>query len=158
MCQGSALPGAARACERINTRASDDHVVEQFDVYYPRRFPEQSSDVHVRCARRGITARMVVYTRDAFRSHFLSEENLANIRALNEIAKKRGQSLAQMAIAWVLKDPRVTTALIGASKVSQIDDSLGALKSPAFSPDELAQIDRYAKDGNVNIWSASSAA
>jgi L-glyceraldehyde 3-phosphate reductase len=94
----------------------------------------------------------------AFRSHFLSDENLANIRGLNEIAKARGQTLAQMAIAWVLKDPRVTTALIGASKVSQIDDCVGALKNTKFSPDELSRIDGFAKDGNVNIWSASSAA
>jgi L-glyceraldehyde 3-phosphate reductase len=91
------------------------------------------------------------------RSTFLSEANLANIRALNEIAQTRGQSLAQMAIAWVLKDPRVTTALIGASKVSQIDDCIAALKNTSFSLDELARIDRYAKDGALNLWAASSA-
>ena len=66
------------------------------------------------------------------------------MRALNEIAGKRGQSLAQMAIAWVLRDPRVTTALIGARNVAQLDDSLDALKNRAFSAEELKEIDRYA--------------
>ncbi|MEO7598269.1 MAG: L-glyceraldehyde 3-phosphate reductase [Opitutus sp.] len=88
----------------------------------------------------------------------LTPENLANIRALNEIARERGQSLAQMAIAWVLRDPRVTTALIGASKVAQIEDCVAALKHPQFSADELARIDQYAKDGDINLWSGSSEA
>jgi L-glyceraldehyde 3-phosphate reductase len=87
----------------------------------------------------------------------LTEENLANIRALNDIAQTRGQTLAQMAIAWVLKDPRVTSALIGASRVSQIDDCVAALKNTTFSRDELSRIDRYAKDGDINLWAASSA-
>jgi L-glyceraldehyde 3-phosphate reductase len=87
----------------------------------------------------------------------LTPENLANIRALNDIAQSRGQTLAQMAIAWVLKDPRVTTALIGASKVSQIDDCVAALKNTRFSAEELVRIDRYAKDGDINLWAASSA-
>lgn len=87
----------------------------------------------------------------------LSEENLANIRALNEIARARGQTLAQMAIAWVLRDPRVTSALIGASKVSQIDDCVAALENTKFSSEELARIDRHAKDGGINLWAASSA-
>jgi len=87
---------------------------------------------------------------------FLTEENLAGIRSLNDIATDRGQSLAQMAIAWVLKDARITTALIGASRWSQIEDSLGALDNLEFTVDELAAIDRYAVDGGVNIWAASS--
>ena len=62
-----------------------------------------------------------------------------------------------MAIAWVLRDPRVTTALIGASKVSQIEDCVAALKNTTFTPDELARIDRYARDGDINLWAASSA-
>lgn len=89
--------------------------------------------------------------------NLLSPENLANIRALNAIALTRGQTLAQMAIAWVLKDPRVTTALIGASKVSQIDDCVSALNNLKFTAEELSQIDRYAKDGDINLWAASSA-
>jgi Predicted oxidoreductases (related to aryl-alcohol dehydrogenases) len=93
----------------------------------------------------------------SLRSEFLSEANLANIRALNEIAAERGQTLAQMAIAWVLRKPQVTSAFIGASRVSQIEDCVGALKNTTFSPDELARIDRHAKDGGVNLWAASSA-
>ena len=87
---------------------------------------------------------------------FVSEENLARVRALNEIARGRGQSLAQMAIAWVLRDPRVTTALIGARRWSQIEDSLGALDNLAFTPEELAEIDRYAVESGINLWEASS--
>ena len=87
----------------------------------------------------------------------LSEENLARIRALNEIAQRRGQSLAQMAIAWVLRDPRVTSALIGASSISQLEDSLGALDGAPFSDEELAEIDRYALPGDgVDLWSEPS--
>ncbi|MDH5355449.1 MAG: L-glyceraldehyde 3-phosphate reductase [Gammaproteobacteria bacterium] len=87
---------------------------------------------------------------------FLNEESLANIRALNEIAKARSQTLAQMAISWVLRDPRVTTALIGASSVEQLEDSVAALARRDFSETELTEIDRHAKDANINIWSASS--
>jgi len=87
---------------------------------------------------------------------FISEENLARVRGLNAIAKKRGQTLAQMAIAWTLRDPRVTTALIGASRWSQIEDSLGALDSLDFTTEELDQIDRYAVDSGINLWEASS--
>jgi L-glyceraldehyde 3-phosphate reductase len=87
----------------------------------------------------------------------LTAGNLANIRALNDIAQSRGQSLAQMAIAWVLRNPRVTTALIGASKVAQIEDCVAALGNTKFSGAELARIDQYAKDGDVNLWAASSA-
>ena len=81
----------------------------------------------------------------------------APLEALNAIAQSRGQTLAQMAIAWVLKDPRVTTALIGASKVSQIEDCVAALKHPTFSQEELSRIDHYAQDGAINLWAASSA-
>jgi L-glyceraldehyde 3-phosphate reductase len=87
----------------------------------------------------------------------LTDEALSHIRALNEMAGKRGQSLAQMAIAWTLRDQRVTSALIGASSVAQLEDSLGALKRLDFSDDELATIDRYAVEAGINIWAASSA-
>jgi L-glyceraldehyde 3-phosphate reductase len=86
----------------------------------------------------------------------LSEENLARVRALNEIAKGRGQSLAQMALAWVLRDPRVTSTLIGASRPEQIRENLAALGKLAFSPDELAAIDRHAQEGRVNLWEKPS--
>jgi L-glyceraldehyde 3-phosphate reductase len=88
--------------------------------------------------------------------NMLTDETLAHVRALNEMARDRGQTLAQMAIAWTLRDPRVTTSLIGASSVAQLEDSLGALDNLDFSDDELATIDRHAVDAGINIWKASS--
>jgi len=97
----------------------------------------------------------------AAQDHFLSrsmvnERNLANVRALDRIARERGQTLAQMAIAWVLRKPAVTSALIGASRWQQIEECLGALTNVRFSEDELARIDRHALDGELNIWAQSS--
>jgi L-glyceraldehyde 3-phosphate reductase len=86
----------------------------------------------------------------------LTEQNLAAIRSLNDIAAKRGQTLAQMAIAWVLRDSRVTSALIGARTVEQLDETLGSTKMLDFSADELAAIDTAAHDGAINLWSESS--
>lgn len=87
-----------------------------------------------------------------FQKEFLSEENLKRVRALNEIAKARGQSLAQMAIAWVLRDKSVTSALIGARNVEQLDNSLEALKQLQFTNEELAEIDLYAQEGSIDLW------
>ncbi len=86
----------------------------------------------------------------------LNEENIARVRSLNEIAQRRGQSLAQMALAWTLRDRRVTSTLIGVSSVSQLEDSLGALDKLEFSDDELREIDRYAAEGHINLWARSS--
>jgi L-glyceraldehyde 3-phosphate reductase len=86
----------------------------------------------------------------------LTEETLAKVRALNEIAAGRGQSLAQMALAWTLRDPRVTSALVGASSVAQLETNLGALQNLEFTDDELEEIDRYATESKINIWAASS--
>ncbi len=83
---------------------------------------------------------------------FLSEENLKRVRALNDIAQARGQTLAQMAIAWVLRSPAVTSALIGARNVEQLDNSLDALKKLKFSAGELKDIDRYAREGDLDLW------
>jgi L-glyceraldehyde 3-phosphate reductase len=91
-----------------------------------------------------------------FGEEMLSEQNLDRVRALNEVAKSRGQTLAQLAIAWVLRDERVSSALLGASSVAQLDQNAGALANLAFSPDELAEIDRHSGDGDINIWRASS--
>jgi L-glyceraldehyde 3-phosphate reductase len=88
---------------------------------------------------------------------FLSEGTLAKVRALNQIATRRGQTLAQLALAWSLRDPRVTSALIGASSVAQLEQNVGALDNLAFSPAELAEIDRYATESGINLWAASSA-
>ncbi len=92
----------------------------------------------------------------ALRPAFLSEDNLERVRALNGIAKKRGQTLAQMAIAWALRGGRVTTALIGASKPEQVRNSVEALDNLEFSDRELKEIDRYAVEGGVNLWAASA--
>jgi L-glyceraldehyde 3-phosphate reductase len=83
---------------------------------------------------------------------FLSEENLNRVRELNQIAESRGQTLAQMAIAWVLRDKRVTSALIGARDVKQLDDSLDAVKNLNFTDTELQEIDRHAQEGKIDLW------
>jgi L-glyceraldehyde 3-phosphate reductase len=93
---------------------------------------------------------------EAFDERLLSEENLARVWALNEIAARRGQSLAQMAIAWVLRDPRVSSALVGASSVDQLEQNLRALSNLDFTAEELVEIDRYAVDSAINIWAPSS--
>jgi L-glyceraldehyde 3-phosphate reductase len=87
---------------------------------------------------------------------FLTDENLDRIRSLNELAQRRGQSLAQMAIAWVLRDERVTSALIGASSVAQLEQNVAALDRLGFSGDELAEIDRFAVESGINLWAESS--
>jgi L-glyceraldehyde 3-phosphate reductase len=92
----------------------------------------------------------------SFRRDLLTDANLANVRGLNEIAQRRGQTLAQMALAWTVRDPRVASALVGASSVEQLDDNLAALEHLAFEPTELAEIDRFAVDGDVNLWAPSS--
>ncbi|OMG70932.1 L-glyceraldehyde 3-phosphate reductase [Burkholderia ubonensis] len=86
----------------------------------------------------------------------LSADNLEHVRKLNAIAERRGQSLAQMALAWVLRNGRVTSALIGASRAEQVRENVGALKNLAFSADELAEIDRYATEGGINLWEKPS--
>jgi L-glyceraldehyde 3-phosphate reductase len=91
-----------------------------------------------------------------FDKGWLTDQNLEHVRALNEIAKQRGQSLAQMALAWVLRDERVTSALVGASSVHQLDNSLDSLSKLEFSDDELAAIDEHAVDFGINIWEQSS--
>lgn len=92
----------------------------------------------------------------SFKREHLSESNLQHVRALNELAKTRGQSLAQMALAWTLRDSRVTTTLIGASRPEQIVQNVQALENIQFSAEELAQIDLHAKDGGLNLWEKPS--
>ncbi|MET0768430.1 MAG: L-glyceraldehyde 3-phosphate reductase, partial [Solirubrobacteraceae bacterium] len=87
---------------------------------------------------------------------FLTDDNLARIRSLNEIAQRRGQALPQMAVAWTLRDPRVTSALIGASSVEQLEQNVAALDNLDFSDEELAEIDRYAVESGINLWADSS--
>ena len=94
-------------------------------------------------------------SRDGSLPHtMLSEDNLVRVRALHAVAQRRGQSLAQMALAWVLRDTRVTSALIGASSVTQLEQNVSALDHLDFSADELAEIDRHAVEGGVDLWRA----
>jgi L-glyceraldehyde 3-phosphate reductase len=88
----------------------------------------------------------------------ISDANLAHVRSLNEIAKARGQSLAQLALSWVLRDERVTSALVGASSVAQLEENLAAAGQSAFSPEELAAINKQAVEAGINVWATSSQA
>jgi L-glyceraldehyde 3-phosphate reductase len=88
----------------------------------------------------------------SFSQSLLTEKNLSNVRQLNEIARGRGQTLAQMAIAWVLRDRRITSALIGARNVQQLDNSLGALQGLQFTDEELNEIERFAQEGDIDLW------
>jgi L-glyceraldehyde 3-phosphate reductase len=89
-------------------------------------------------------------------SDLLSEDSLEKVRALNAIAQRRGQTLAQMAIAWVLRDPRMTSTVLGASSVTQLENNVAALGNTSFSDDELAEIDKYATESGINLWKQSS--
>jgi L-glyceraldehyde 3-phosphate reductase len=91
-----------------------------------------------------------------FSADLITSENLARVRALNAIGQRRGQTLAQLAVAWVLRDPRVTSALVGASSVAQLEDTVSALDNADFDDAELAEIEEYAVDGALNIWQQSS--
>ena len=86
----------------------------------------------------------------------LTDQTMAKVRALNEIAQRRGQKLAQMALAWTLRDPRVTSTLVGASSVAQLEDNIGTLARLDFDAGELAEIDRYATESDINLWASSS--
>ncbi|HET8758002.1 MAG TPA: aldo/keto reductase, partial [Solirubrobacteraceae bacterium] len=104
----------------------------------------------------GIPEGSRIATGGALSEDMLTDEALDHVRALNAIARERGQTLAQMAIAWTLRDPRVTSSLIGASSVKQLEDSLGAIANLDFTDDELATIDRHAVEAGINLWKASS--
>src|SRR3954470_20506295 len=92
----------------------------------------------------------------SFDRGYLTEENLTRVRALNEIASGRGQSLAQLALAWTLRDPRVTSTLIGASSVDQLEQNVASLERLDFDDSELEEVDRHAGEGGINIWEPSS--
>ena len=94
----------------------------------------------------------------SWKDDFLTDQNVKMVRELNEVAQRRGQTLAQMAVSWVLRDPRMTTALIGASRPEQITELVKGLEAPPLTDEELADIDRISADGGVNIWKRSSTA
>jgi L-glyceraldehyde 3-phosphate reductase len=104
----------------------------------------------------GIPADSRIATGGALDRAQLTEDNLAHIRALNGLAAERGQSLAQLALVWALRDPRITSVLIGASSVRQLEQNVAALDHPDLTPEELDRIDRYAVEGGINLWAASS--
>jgi len=104
----------------------------------------------------GIPADSRVATGGALSRDMLTEERLAHVRALAALADARGQSLAQLALAWALRDPRMTSLVIGASSVAQLDANLDALDNLGFADDELTAIDQYATDAGINLWAASS--
>ena len=91
-----------------------------------------------------------------FSTSLLTETNLGRVRALGEVAQRRGQTLAQMALAWTLRDARVTSTLVGVSRIEQLEANLAALERPEFTPEELAEIDRHAVEAGVDIWASSS--
>jgi L-glyceraldehyde 3-phosphate reductase len=93
---------------------------------------------------------------ESFSKRFLAEANLERVRALAKVARLRGQTLAQMALAWTLRDARVTSALVGVSRIEQLEANLAALERPEFTPEELAEIDHHAGEAGVNIWERSS--
>ncbi|MGC7100013.1 L-glyceraldehyde 3-phosphate reductase [Amycolatopsis lurida] len=105
----------------------------------------------------GVPAGSRAATGGALNEGMLTEENLTRVRALNEVAKRRGQSLAQLALAWALRDKRVTSVLIGASGVAQLEANVGSLGNLEFTEEELAEIERYAVEGDINLWARSSA-
>jgi L-glyceraldehyde 3-phosphate reductase len=105
----------------------------------------------------GVPSDSRLATGGAMSQGMLSEENLAKVRALDSLAKRRGQTLAQMALAWTLRDSRVTSTLIGASSVEQLEENVAALENVPFSDEELAEIDQYATESGINLWERSSA-
>jgi L-glyceraldehyde 3-phosphate reductase len=104
----------------------------------------------------GIPADSRVATGGAMSRDMISEDNLARVRGLAELAEERGQSLAQMALAWALRDPRMTSLVIGASSIAQLETDLAALDNLAFTDAELDAIDKHATDAGINLWAASS--
>ena len=105
----------------------------------------------------GVPAGSRVATGGALAADMLTEDRLAKVRALGDVAGRRGQSLAQLALAWALRDPRMTSLVIGASSVAQLEANVAALDRPGLSAEELAEIDRHATDADVNLWAPSSA-
>jgi L-glyceraldehyde 3-phosphate reductase len=104
----------------------------------------------------GVPADSRVRTGGALSESMLTDAALAKVTALNDIAARRGQRLAQLALAWALRDPRMTSVVIGASSVAQLEDNIAALANLDISADEQAEIDRYATDAGINLWARSS--
>jgi L-glyceraldehyde 3-phosphate reductase len=142
----------------LNRWIEDDHLLDTLDelgsgaIVFSPLAQGMLTDKYLK----GVPADSRATQRGSLSQTFLSDENLTRIRGLNAIAERRGQTLAQMAIAWVLRNGRVTSALIGASRPEQVIDSVAALENPEFSADELAEIDRFATEAGINLWAQSS--
>jgi L-glyceraldehyde 3-phosphate reductase len=106
----------------------------------------------------GVPARSRMAENSSLSREWLTGQNVTHIRALSDIAQRRGQSLAQLALAWCLRDPRVTSVLLGASSVAQLEENLGALRTLDFDDDELAEIDKHAVEGGIDLWRGSATA
>jgi L-glyceraldehyde 3-phosphate reductase len=105
----------------------------------------------------GVPADSRVATGGAMTADMLTDERLNRVRALNQVAARRGQSLAELALVWALRDPRMTSLVIGASSVAQLEDNVAALANTELTDAELAEIDRYALESGIDLWAGSSA-
>jgi L-glyceraldehyde 3-phosphate reductase len=105
----------------------------------------------------GVPADSRVATGGAMTADMLTEQRLSRVRALNEVAARRGQTLAELALVWALRDPRMTSLVIGASSVAQLEDNVAALANTELTDAELAEIDRHALESGIDLWAASSA-
>ena len=142
----------------LNRWVEDDHLLETLDEVGAGciAFSPLAQGLLTDRYLHGIPADSRAAENDSLQADSITEDRLARVRALNDIAAARGQSLAQLALVWVLRDPRMTSALIGASSVQQLEQNIAALATPDFTDDELARIDHFATEADINIWRQSS--
>ena len=143
----------------LNRWVEDDHLLDTLDEVGAGciAFSPLAQGLLTDRYLHGIPADSRAAENDSLQADSITEDRLARVRALNDIAAARGQSLAQLALVWVLRDPRMTSALIGASSVQQLEQNIAALATPDFTDDELARIDHFATEADINIWRQSSA-
>jgi L-glyceraldehyde 3-phosphate reductase len=143
----------------VNRWIEDDHLLDRLDAEGAGciAFSPLAQGLLTDRYLNGIPADSRVATGGALSRDMLTEDRLARVRALSEIAARRGHRLAQLALVWALRDPRMTSLVIGASSVAQLEENVAALDHPDLSAEELAEIDRNATDAGVNLWAASSA-
>ena len=142
----------------LNRWVEDDHLLDTLDEVGAGciAFSPLAQGLLTDRYLHGIPADSRAAENDSLQADSITEDRLARVRALNDIAADRGQSLAQLALVWVLRDPRMTSALIGASSVQQLEQNIAALATPDFTDDELARIDHFATEADINIWRQSS--
>ena len=142
----------------LNRWTEDDHLLDALDEVGAGciAFSPLAQGLLTDRYLHGIPADSRAATGGALSADSITEERLARVRALGEVAARRGQTLAQLALVWALRDPRMTSLVIGASSVKQLDDNIAALANMGLSTDELAEIDRHATDADINLWKGSS--